>query len=219
MNLLILAPHPDDEVLGCGGTITKHISLGDKVYLCIMTKGEEHYYGAEMLLEKRAEVLRVADFLGITKVYFCDFIAAHLDTVPQNQINQKLKAIMDEVKPEILFIPHQGDLHRDHQLTFHCVMIAAKFILSPYLQKIYSYETLSETEQSSQYHTQFISTTYINIQQELKKKLNALAMYTTELREYPHPRSVKAAEYKARSRGAEVGMEAAEAFMLIRERL
>ena len=76
MNILIIAPHPDDEVLGCGGTIVKQVTTGDKVHLCIMTKGEEQYYGAQMLIEKRAEVLRVADFLGITKVYFCDFIAA-----------------------------------------------------------------------------------------------------------------------------------------------
>jgi len=219
MNILIIAPHPDDEVLGCGGTIVKQVTTGDKVHLCIMTKGEEQYYGAQMLIEKRAEVLRVADFLGITKVHFCDFIAAHLDTVPQNQINQKLKEIMDDVKPEILFIPHQGDLHRDHQLTFHAAMIAAKFILSPYLHKIYSYEALSETEQSSQYFQQFIPTTYVDLTEHLQKKLDALALYTTELRLYPHPRSVKAAEYKARSRGAEVGIEAAEAFMLIRERL
>ncbi|HLC71572.1 MAG TPA: PIG-L deacetylase family protein [Candidatus Nanoarchaeia archaeon] len=218
MNILIIAPHPDDEVLGCGGTIAKHVTAGDKVYLCIMTKGEEQYYGAQMLIEKRDEVLRVAGSLGISKVHFCDFIAANLDTVPQNQINHKLKAILDDVKPQILFIPHQGDLHSDHQLTFHCAMIAAKFILSPYLQKIYSYEVLSETEQSSQYIFSFVPTTYVNIVKELQQKLEALAIYTTELREYPHPRSVKAAEYKARARGAEVGMEAAEAFMLIRER-
>lgn len=219
MNILIIAPHPDDEVLGCGGTIAKHIAAGEHVYLCIMTKGEEKYYGAAMLAEKRTEVLKVAQFMGITKVYFGDFTAAHLDTIPQNQINQKLRKIIEEIKPEILFIPHQGDLHRDHQLTFQCAMVAAKFILSAYLKKIYSYEALSETEQSSQYAQQFIPTTYNDITTQLSKKLEALALYTTELREYPHPRSIKAAEYKARSRGAEVGIEAAEAFMLIRERL
>ncbi len=219
MNILIIAPHPDDEVLGCGGTIAKHVTAGDKVHLCIMTKGEEQYYGAQMLIEKRAEILQVADFLGITKVHFCDFTAAHLDTIAQNQINHKLREIIEEIKPEILFIPHQGDLHRDHQLTFQCAMVAAKFILSPDLKKIYSYETLSESEQSSQYFQQFIPTTYVNITAQLHQKLEALTLYTTELREYPHPRSVKAAEYKARSRGAEAGIEAAEAFMLIRERL
>ncbi len=219
MNILIIAPHPDDEVLGCGGTIAKYVHEGHTVYLCIMTKGEEQYYGRDVLEEKRKEVLRAAEFLGISKVFFCDFVAAQLDTVPQNQINTKLRSIMEEVQPEVLFIPHQGDLHRDHQLTHQCAMVAAKFILSPYLKKIYVYEVLSETEQSSPYALQFIPTTYINIATELQKKLAALALYPTEVREYPHPRSLKAAEYKARARGAEVGVEAAEAFMLIRERV
>ena len=93
--ILVIAPHPDDEVLGCGGTIIKNIKAGNEVFLCIMTKGEETYYGKEVLEEKRKEVLRVANLIGIKKVFFCDFIAASLDVVPQNEINHKLKEIIE----------------------------------------------------------------------------------------------------------------------------
>lgn len=215
MNLLIIAPHPDDEVLGCGGTIAKYIFQGQSVFLCIMTKGEEQYYGKEMLEEKRQEVLRVQEFLGIRKVFFLDFTAAHLDTIPQNQINHKLREIINEVQPEILFIPHQGDLHQDHQLTAQCALVAAK--LNPSIKKIMSYEALSETEHA--YSIPFLPTVYIDISPFLEFKLKALAQYPSELRDYPHPRSLPGTEIKAKARGIEIGVEAAEAFMLLRERL
>ncbi|MBT4804648.1 PIG-L family deacetylase [Candidatus Woesearchaeota archaeon] len=215
--ILVIAPHPDDEVLGCGGTIIKNIKAGNEVFLCIMTKGEETYYGKEVLEEKRKEVLRVANLIGIKKVFFCDFIAASLDVVPQNEINHKLKEIIEECQPNELFIPHQGDLHKDHQITFQCALIAAKPKINPFIKKIFSYEVISETEQSSPYTTPFIPNIYIDISQELAKKGEAMSLYKSELREYPHPRSLKGAEIKAIQRGNEVCLEAAETFMLIRE--
>jgi len=217
MNILIIAPHPDDEILGCGGTILKHIKNNDNIYLCIMTKGDINYYGEQTLQEKRQEVLKVAEFLNIKKVFFCDFISAHLDTYPQNQINQKLREIIQEVKPHTIYLPHQGDLHRDHQITFQCTLVASKPILNPYIKRIISYEALSETEQSSQYTTPFIPNYYINITEELEKKKHALTLYPSELRPYPHPRSPEALEIKAKARGIEIGVLAAEAFMIIKQ--
>ncbi len=217
MNILIIAPHPDDEILGCGGTIIKHIKQNDEVYLCIMTKGDIKYYGDQTLHEKRQEVLKVAEFLKIKKVFFCDFIAAQLDTYPQNQINQKLREIIQEVRPHTIYLPHQGDLHRDHQITFQCTLVAAKPILNPFIKKIISYEALSETEQSSPYTNPFIPNYYINITAQLAQKKQALLLYASELRPYPHPRSPQALEIKAQSRGIEIGVEAAEAFMIIKQ--
>ena len=215
--ILVIAPHPDDEVLGCGGTIIKNIKQGNEVYLCIMADGDERYYGKEALKEKRKEALRVSEFLGIKKVFFCDFVAAYMDKIPQNDINHKLKKIIEECQPEILFIPHQGDLHRDHQITFWCAMVAAKPHINQFLKKILCYEVISETEQSPAYTNQFIPNVYVDISVELEKKLKVLSFYESELREYPHPRSLKGADNKARQRGNEVCLEAAEAFMLIRE--
>lgn len=217
MNILIIAPHPDDELLGCGGTIIKYKEAGYQVYLCIMTKGDEEYYGKEVLEEKRKEAERVAEFLGIRKVFFCNFVAAHLDTYPQNQINQKLREIIQEIEPNIIFLPHQGDLHKDHQLTFQCSLVAAKPILNPYIQKILSYESLSETEQSSPHTRPFIPTIYIDISRQLSQKLEVLALYKSEIKSYPHPRSLQGVEIKAQARGLEIGVSAAEAFMLIKE--
>ena len=217
MNILVIAPHPDDEILGCGGAIIKHIKNNDDVYLCIMTKGDVKYYGEETLKEKRQEVLKVADFLKIKKIFFCDFIAAHLDTYPQNQINQKLREIIQEVQPHTIYLPHQSDLHRDHQLTFQCALVAAKPILTHFIKIIISYETLSETEQSSQYTNPFIPNYYINITPQLAQKKQALELYQSELRSYPHPRSPQALDIKAKSRGIEIGVEAAEAFMIIKQ--
>ncbi len=217
MNILVIAPHPDDEVLGCGGAIIKHTKNNDNVYLCIMTKGDVKYYGEQTLQEKRQEVLKVAEFLSVKKVFFCDFIAANLDTYPQNQINQKLREIIQEVKPHTIYLPHEGDLHRDHQLTFQCALVASKPILSPFVKRIISYEALSETEQSSQYTNRFIPNYYINITEELEKKKQALSLYQSELRPYPHPRSPEAVEIKAKARGIEIGVEAAETFMIIKQ--
>lgn len=217
MNILIIAPHPDDEILGCGGAILNHIKQNHEVYLCIMTKGDVRYYGDETLKEKRQEVLKVAEFLKIKKVFFCDFTAAQLDTYPQNQINQKLREIIQEVQPYTIYLPHQGDLHRDHQLTFQCALVAAKPILNHFVKRILSYEVLSETEQSSQYTNPFIPNYYINITEQLVQKKQALELYQSELRPYPHPRSPKSLEIKAQSRGIEIGVEAAEAFMIIKQ--
>ena len=170
-----------------------------------------------MLQEKRTEVLNVAKFMEIQEVFFLDFTSAHLDTYPQNVINQKIREVIEKVKPEIIFIPHQGDLHRDHQITYQCAMVAAKPILNPFIKKIISYESLSETEQSSPYGLPFFPNMYVDITHQLAKKIETLAQYKSELREFPHPRSLRALEYKARSRGAEIGVDAAESFMILKE--
>ncbi len=217
MNILVIAPHPDDEILGCGGTIIKYAKQGHDISLCIMTKGEESYYGKEMLAEKKQEVLTVAEFLKIKKVFFCDFTAAKLDTYPQNTINQRLREIIQEVQPEIIFLPHQGYLHRDHQITFQCALVASKPIINSYIKNIISYEAVSETEQSSPYQHQFYPNLYIDISEELEQKKQALSLYKSELRPYPHPRSLKAVEIKAQARGLEIGKTAVEAFMIIKK--
>ena len=207
--ILVIAPHPDDEVLGCGGTIIKNIKAGNEVFLCIMTKGEETYYGKEVLEEKRKEVLRVANLIGIKKVFFCDFIAASLDVVPQNEINHKLKEIIEECQPNELFIPHQGDLHKDHQIVFESTLIASR-PHSNTVKNLFSYEIPGIVKNP------FIPTVYEDINKEISYKIKAFKCYKSEIEKFPHPRSIESIESLSLQRGMESNLKKAESFELVR---
>ncbi len=217
MNILVIAPHPDDEVLGVGGTILKHSENKDNVFLIFITRGSEKDYSKEILDEKRKEVENVGKAFNAKKIFFCDFIAAELDTIPLNDINKKLKRIINECNPEIAYIPHENDLHKDHKIVFDSCMIVLRPAINNNIKKIYCYETLSETEWSNQYTNKFIPNYYSDISEFLDKKLEIFSLYKTEVREFPHPRSVEGIKHKAIQRGNEVCLKAAEAFMLMRE--
>ena len=146
MQILIIAPHPDDEVLGCGGTIAKHVSEGDKVYLCIVTKVYPPEWTAEEADERKKEVFEAAETLGIKQVYFLDLPTVKLDTIPQKDLNDLIAQIIDKVKPQILYIPHKSDVNKDHCLVFDATMVAIRPKPNSTFRKALSYETLSETE-------------------------------------------------------------------------
>ena len=217
MKILIIAPHPDDEVLGCGGTIIKHSQKGDDAYLCIVTKGYGPDWSEQYLREEKTAIKKSNSLLGIKKTYFLDFLTAKLDTFPQKELNDSVFKVVKEVKPEIIFLPHPGDLNKDHRLVFEAGMFAAKPVFGSSVKKVLCYEVLSETEWGSPLERNFIPNTYIDISDVLKDKLKAMSCYGNELKEYPHPRSLEAIEALAKKRGAEAGLKASEAFALIRE--
>jgi LmbE family N-acetylglucosaminyl deacetylase len=212
-NILIVAPHPDDEVLGCGGTIRKYADAGASVHVCIVTKSYEPEWSVEFIRNRPSEVRRVADILGIEKVFFLDFPTVKLDTIPQKEINEGISSVVRDVKPDTLFIPHYGDLNRDHRLVHEAALVVARPALGQSITRILSYETLSETEWGT---TPFLPNTYEDIAGTLAKKLEAMKVYASEVKSFPHPRSLKAIEILAMKRGSEVCYDAAEAFMLLR---
>ena len=118
MNILVIAPHPDDEVLGCGGTIARHARNGDKAHLCIVTKAYTPDWSKDFVKNRAAEVKEANRILGITKTHFLDFPTAKLDTIPQKDLNKALSDVAEEVKPDIVYIPHKGDLNFDHRRVF-----------------------------------------------------------------------------------------------------
>ena len=214
--ILIIAPHPDDEVLGCGGTIAKYTESGNEVYLCIGTKAYTPDWSKEFIKNRKKEIKKSNKILKIKKTYFLDFPTAKLDTVPQKQINDELIKIFYKVRPDILFIPHSGDLNKDHRILFEASLVAARPI-SYKIKKIVSYEVLSETEWGSPIQ-EFKPNFYIGISlSNLNKKIEAMAPFESEVKKYPHPRSKEIIKALAQKRGSEAGLEFAEAFSIIRE--
>jgi LmbE family N-acetylglucosaminyl deacetylase len=218
MRILVIAPHPDDEVLGCGGTIAKHASAGDEVYLCIATKAYPPDWSEDEIPRRKQEVLRVNEILGIRKTHFLDFPTVRLDTIPQKELADSISKFVDEVKPEVVFIPHKGDANQDHRLVFEAAMVVTRPKPALGIKKVLCYEVLSETEWAApSVENTFIPNVYVDISETVETKLKAMSEYKSELKEFPHPRSLKAISALAKVRGAAAGVDAAEAFMLVRE--
>ena len=215
MKILIIAPHPDDEVLGCGGTIAKHTKEGDEVYLCIVTKAYAPDWSEEFLKNRPKEIEKANKILGIKETYFLDYPTVKLDTFSQKELNESLSKVVNKVNPDILYIPHKGDLNKDHRLVFEASLVATR-PANHKVKRILSYETLSETEWGQSIEP-FIPNVYVDISETFEKKIEAVKAYETELKPYPHQRSLQIIESLAKKRGSEVGVKFAEAFMLVRE--
>lgn len=214
MKVIIFAPHNDDEVLGVGGTIAKHVTNGDDVYVCEVTVGKNKER-ADLI---KQEALQAHEILGVKKTYFLDFPVVALSTMPAIELNKKINNIVQEVKPDIAYIPHKGDMHMDHKVVAESAMVALRPVDSPQIRAIYAYETLSETEWNIQSADNlFTPNVYVDITDTIDKKLEAMKCYQSQLYNFPHPRSLKAIESLSQLRGSTVCVNHAESFMLIRE--
>lgn len=215
MKILIIAPHPDDEVLGCGGTVAKHSKRGDEVYLCIVTKAYTPDWSEEFLKNRSKEIEKANKILGIKKTYFLNYPTVKLDTFPQKELNEAISKVVAEIKPDVAYIPHKGDLNKDHRLIFESSLVATRPV-NHKVKRILSYETLSETEWGQSIEP-FIPNVYVDVSEIFEKKIEAMKAYESELKQCPHPRSLEIIEALAKKRGSEVGVKFAEAFILIRE--
>jgi len=220
MKILVIAPHPDDEVLGCGGSIKKYSKQGDDVYLCIATKAYTPDWTEEFIKNRQQEINCAVNILGIKKVYFLDFPTVKLDTIPQKELNDSISKIVEELKPELVFIPFERDINKDHKLVSEACLVALRPKPGLNVKKVFYYEVLSETEWAKparKIEDVFLPNFYENISENLNDKLKAMECYKSELKEYPHPRSLEGIKVLAQKRGMEIGIEYAEAFMLLRE--
>lgn len=218
MRVLIIAPHPDDEVLGCGGTIAKLSAQGHEVFVAIATKARPPLFSEEFVAQGRQEAKQAHELLGVKETIFCDLPAAALDTTEHSRVNQEMDRLLKDIKPTELFIPFIGDMHLDHQHIFLSSLVAARPNQAIFPRKILSYETLSETNWNAAYLTPgFQPNVFIDISEQLQIKLNAFACYASQVKAFPHERSLVALEALAKLRGATVFCKAAEAFVLIRE--
>ncbi len=217
-DVLVVAPHPDDEVLGVGGSILRHLDRGDAVHVVICTRGEDSRFGAEQVERVQAEARQVHTFLGVTGSHFLDLPAARLDTIPICDVNDALKGVFEQVKPEIVYVPHMGDLHRDHQVIFEAAMVCARPTGGNGPKRILACETVSETDwHAAPVTPPFVPNIYVDISEHIERKLEACAMYASQIRPAPQQRSIEAIRALSVTRGHTVGLGHAEAFTLIRE--
>jgi N-acetylglucosamine malate deacetylase 1 len=216
--ILVIAAHPDDEVLGCGGTIARHVAEGDSVSVAVVTRGAPEVFPPSQVEQVRRELAAAHQVLDIPTVHFLDLPAPKLDTIPQYKIAGAIQELVQRVQPEIVYMPHHGDLHGDHRAVFHATLVATRPIQSWRVKRLLSYETLSETEWASPFADQvFIPTVFVDIHSYLDRKLRAMECYASQLKEPPHPRSLRGLTALAQLRGAAAGLDAAEAFCLVRE--
>jgi len=217
-NILVVAPHPDDEVLGCGGTIKKLISEGKNVFILVITRGKKEKYSEDKIRNVRAEARNAHKILGVAETQFLDFPAPDLDLVSIAEISSAIALTIDGFKPETLYLPHLGDIHHDHKAVFNAGLVAARPVANNPVKNIYTYETLSETEWAAPIGSDvFIPTRYVNIERYFRLKLEAMKCFKSQLRDFPASRSLKTIEALANFRGSTVGFSHAEAFMTIRE--
>lgn len=218
MRVLVIAPHPDDEIIGAGGTIAKRAYEGHEVYVCVVTKACEPLFSGEIVEQARDECRRADALLGVKETSFLDFPAVMLETVPRYQLNDGISQMIQKIEPEEVYIPHRGDMQLDHKMIVDAAMVALRPKYKHVVKRIYCYETLSETGWDIPNTTnEFIPTVYEDISKTLQKKLDAMNMFKSQLGEFPNPRSLEAIEALAKYRGATVSVRAAEAFALVRE--
>jgi LmbE family N-acetylglucosaminyl deacetylase len=220
MNILVIAPHPDDEVLGLGGTIAKYIRKGDRVFRCILTRAYPPQYSEEIIKIKREESEKAGEVLGIEKTYYLDFPTLRLDTFSLFEIQQKIMDCVNDCQPEIVYLPHRGDVNKDHRVAFEAGLLIAKFTKESKVKKVLSYEVICSASWAPPFpEMAFIPDVFEDISKTKDKKLEAFKCYKSEIKDNPHPRSMELVENSIKRWGGVIGVEAAEAFVLIRERI
>lgn len=218
MKVLVIAPHPDDEILGCGGTIAKRSLEGHDVYVCVVTKAGEPLFREEFVEQGRNECREADQYLGVKETIFLDYPAVRLEEVPRYKLNNGLLQIINRVKPDEVYIPHRGDMQLDHKMIVDAVMVALRPKNDHIVKRIYAYETLSETGWDiPNTVNEFIPNVYEDISNTIDNKMHAMSIFQSQIADFPAARSLGAIEALAKYRGATVNVMAAEAFSLIRE--
>ena len=210
--VLCIAAHPDDEVLGCGGVLALHARGGEPVTIVIACEGESLRYGPGGVGQE-SHVRQAAAKLGCSAVHLLGFPDQTLETMRLTDLIAPLEKIVREVRPRVVYSQHGGDVNRDHHILFQAILVATR-PTETYLESVYAFDTASSTEWA--YPRTFMPDTWVDISPTLDAKLAAMACYESELRPYPHPRSLKALENRARAYGNQVCLEAAEVFMTVR---
>lgn len=216
--ILVVAPHPDDELIGVGGTILKNIANGNEVYVVVVTKGMPPLFEEKFVETTRNEARACHKDMGIIHTYYLDYPSTLLDTIPKHKLNGDICEIMKKIVPDEVYIPYAGDMHFDHGIVNEAVMVAVrpKYLFAP--SKVYVYETLSETGWNlPDINGGFSPNVFVDISDCFDKKIQMLSYYRSQLEEFPAARSIEAVTALAKYRGALINVNAAEAFMIVRE--
>ena len=220
--ILVIAPHADDEVLGCGATMAKACAKGDEVFVLICTNasvGAPELFSAELIKQIRSEAVAAHRLIGIKETFFLDFPAPALDQHPRYKMSNEISTIIRKIGADTVYIPHRGDCHKDHAIIHECAMVACRPLANCSVKRVYAYETLSETEWGEPIAADFfVPVKYITFtNEEFQKKLDAMSCFKSQLYPFPASRSLEAIEALAKYRGCTVSAERAEAFEVLRD--
>ena len=217
--ILVIAAHPDDEALGCGGTMARHVNYGDKVNVVFMSDGVSSRVSAKdnEENERRKCANKASEILGAQPPIFLNFPDNRMDEVALLDIVQSLEGVIYKIKPDVVYTHHLGDLNIDHQITHKAVITACRPQPNFCVKEIYSFETLSATHwQSPSMKNVFNPNYFVGVSDFMDKKIKALQCYANEMREAPHARSYESVENLSKFRGSLVGVKNAEAFCVER---
>jgi LmbE family N-acetylglucosaminyl deacetylase len=217
--VLVVAPHPDDETLGCGGTILRHVERGDEVHWLIVTHiAEATGFSPEQVEQREKELRQVSEEYAFADVTKLAFPATQLDTQPMRMLVAAVGEAFHEVEPEQVYLPYRNDIHTDHAVVFDAVASCTKWFRYPSIRRVLAYETLSETEFVMNPDAGgFRPNVFVDITGHLDRKIDIMGTYKSEFGLHPFPRSATAIRSLAHLRGAASGVDAAEAFMLLKE--
>jgi LmbE family N-acetylglucosaminyl deacetylase len=219
--ILVVAAHPDDEILGCGGTVARKVKNGCEAYTLILGQGIASRYKKanaqkirDQIEELKKSVYAANEIIGVKEVFTHDFPDNKFDTVSLLEIVKVIENIKNKIKPDIIFTHYEKDLNIDHQITYKAVLTATRPLPNEVVKEIYSFEVLSSTEWS--YPTIFSPDVFFDVSDTIDIKIKAMSEYKSELKEFPHPRSLRAIELNAEVWGMRVGLKYAEAFKCVR---
>lgn len=221
-NILVIAPHADDEILGCGATIAKEKSKGNNVYVLVCTNahvGAPEMFSEDQINKVRGEALDAHKLLGIKSTIFLDFPAPALDQYPHYKMSNEIRIVICKYDIDTVYIPHRGDCHKDHAIVHDCAMVACRPLANCKVKRVYAYETLSETEWGEPIAADFFIPVKYNIftVEDFRLKLEAMACFKSQLYQFPNSRSLEAIEALAKYRGCTVSAFRAEAFEVLRD--
>lgn len=217
--VLIIAVHPDDETLGCGGTILKHKAKGDQVHWLIISKAHQKITSIPNIVDLQKEYIKkAARKYGFDSYTQLDFNTTDLDQYPRGELVSAIAKSINNIQPQYLYFNHFADVHSDHRVAFDAIYSCTKNFRCPFIEKILLFEVLSETEFAPAIRNNaFVPNVFNDITPYIEKKIEIMQLYATELMEEPHPRAISSIKALARYRGSRIGIEFAEAFQLILE--
>ena len=213
--ILVVSVHPDDETLGCGGTLLKHKHNGDEIYWLICTKIDED---SDYYTTRENEIKQASDIYKFDGIFSLGLKTMRVDEYSMSDLIGKISKVINEVEPSIIYLPFKGDVHSDHRKIFEASYSCTKAFRYPFIKKIYMIETLSETEFApSAKDDAFVPNSFVDISKYLDKKIEIMKIFKSEIEEHPFPRSERNLRALATLRGATCGCEYAESFMLLKE--
>jgi len=218
MKTLVISPHPDDEVLGAGGTLFKRKqNTKNSLYWIIMTGMSETDFSLKQIKTRKNEIKKIEKIFNFKKVFNLNYKAGKLDTIPKKELVEKISSIIKKIKPQEIFIPSFSDVHSDHKVTSEIISTCTKNFRFNFIKRILAYEVLSETNFNLNRRNKFFPNYYEDITNFINKKKNAVKIYKSEIKKFPFPRSIKAIDALAKVRGSEISTKAAEAFELLKK--